>query len=101
MKKKLTFILVILISTLLVFGALAFNENKEAIFRKAAPPKYRIMPEENFGLLPLGMRHLRCTGFLCSQARPTMPLAIQEAENLMKLAIRLSCCELFAINGIH
>ena len=55
MKKKLTFILAILISTLLVYGALAFNENKEAIFRKAAPPKYRIMPEENFGLLPLGI----------------------------------------------
>ena len=55
MKKKLTFILAILISTLLVYEALAFNENKEAIFRKAAPPKYRIMPEENFGLLPMGI----------------------------------------------
>ena len=55
MKKKLTFILAILISTLLAYGALAFNENKEAIFRKAAPPKYRIMPEENFGLLPMGI----------------------------------------------
>ena len=39
------------------------------------------------------VRHLRCHVFLCSQAGPTMPLAIQEAGNLVSSATKSLCCK--------
>lgn len=51
-KLTLTLILVVSISTLFVCTSLAFDENKGPPLMQAPQPKYDLMPEVNFGLLP-------------------------------------------------